>query len=223
MNPAVPKVPAAKPAGGTPGKTAPTSTAPVAAPPKTPAAAPAKTPAASATPVPAKSTALISSDVSGRDLLFLTSAVENGRVQLYLGSLAKSRATTEQVKAMGAVLSETQADENQNLTRLAAMKGVNIPAGDSAAKKALAKKLEALTGPKFDKALMDELVSANQRALSNYESAQQSKDSDIKSFVGVGLPMAKEKLLLANKMSGTSVRSDKVPGFRTNAAPPPAP
>ncbi len=201
--------------------------APVATTPATPQGAPppVATPAP-ATPSPGgvgKNTALISSDISGRDLLFLTSAIENGRVQLYLGDLAKTRAATEQVKAMGDVLSSTQADENKKLSRLAGMKGITIPEAEPAAKKSLAKKLESLTGPKFDKALMEEIVAANQRALSNYESAQQTKDSEIKSFVGVGLPMAKEKLLLVNKMSGTSVRSDKVPGFRNNAPAPVAP
>ncbi len=212
------KAAAVSPTPATPAPAA--SPAPVIKTPAVPQVAPP--PAATPAPAPVKNSTLVSSDISGRELLFLTSAIEHGRVQLYLGELAKTRASTEQVKAMGEVLSSTQADENGKIARLAKMNGITISDGEPAAQKALAKKFEKLTGPKFDKTLMEEIVAANQRALSNYEAAQQTKDPEIKAFVSVGLPMAKEKLLLANKMSGTSVRSDKVPGFRTRTAPPAA-
>lgn len=214
------KSPATAPASGE--KSAAT-TAPAPAPAK--AAASASTPAAAAiegdaaAPEP-RSAPIISSEIGGRDLLFLTNALQHGEVQLYLGKLAKDRAMTEQLKAVGAVLASNQDEENKKVARLATMKGVSLAASESALKKKLAEKLEPLTGPKFDKTLMEEIVAINQAAVANYEQAQITKDEDIKAFVEDGLPNAKEKLLLANKMSGNSQRTDKVPGFRTQSAAP---
>lgn len=190
--------------------------------PATPAPTAAK-PAAPAKPAAAAPAPLITTEVGGRDLTFLTNAVEHGRVQLYLGDLAKTKATTEQVKAVGEVLFSTQEEENKKLTRLAAMKGITIVSADAAGKKGLSEKLGPLTGAKFDKALMEEIIKVNQQAVSTYEAAAGTKDEDIKAFVDLGLPLAKEKLLLANKMGGTASRDSKTPGFRTNVPAPPAP
>jgi putative membrane protein len=163
---------------------------------------------------------IISSEIGGRDLQFLSAALEHGRVQLYLGELAKNKADTEQVKAVGDVLSSTQMEENKKLVRLAMMKGVTLPSAEPVGKKAVDAKLGKLTGPKFDKTLMEEIINVNQQAVATYEAAANTKDGDIKAFIDQGLPLAKEKLLLANKMSGNARRSDKTPGFRSQANAP---
>ena len=157
---------------------------------------------------------LLSSEIGGRDLLFLTTALENGHLQLYLGELAKAKAGTEQVKAVGEVLASNQAEENEKLARLAAAKGVTLPGGEAAAKKTLAAKFGKLTGPKLDKALLEEIIQVNERAVSAYEAAAQTKDEEIKAFVDENLPLAKEKLTLTNKMTGNKPRNDQRPGFR---------
>ena len=166
---------------------------------------------------------VFSTDLGGKDLLFLTAALEHGQVQQYLGELAKTRAGTEQVKAVGEVLASTQTEENKKLARLAAMKGVTLGGNEAAGKKALAQKLEKLTGPKFDKACMEEIINVNQRAVATYEAAATTKDGEIKAFVTQGLPLAKEKLALANKMSGNAPRKDQNPGFRAEPTAPATP
>jgi putative membrane protein len=163
---------------------------------------------------------IISSEIGGRDLQFLSAALEHGRVQLYLGELAKNKADTEQIKAVGEVISDAQMEENKKLVRLATMKGVTLPSVEPIGKKAVEAKLGKLTGPKFDKTLMEEIINVNQQALAIYEAAANTKDGDIKAFIDEGLRLAKEKLLLANKMSGNARRSDKTPGFRSQANAP---
>ncbi len=159
---------------------------------------------------------MFSSELGGRDLLFLTSALENGHLQLYLGELAKAKAGTQQVKSLGEVLASTQVDENSKLARLAGMKGITLSAPAPASQKAISEKFAKLSGPKLDKALMEAIVSANERSVSTYEAAAQSNDREIKGFVDQALPLAKEKLALANKMTGNAPRKNQKPGFRAN-------
>jgi putative membrane protein len=164
---------------------------------------------------------LIHAEIGGKDLQFLLAAIEDGYTQLYLGQLAQSRAETEQIKAVGIVLATTQAEENRKLTRLASMKGIALPGAAAAGQKRVAAKLEKLQGPRFEKQLMEEIINVNEHAVANYEAAAGTRDSDIRAFVEEALPLAKEKLLLTNKMTGTARRSDKEPGFRGVSPAPP--
>ena len=154
------------------------------------------------------------SELRDRDLQFLAAAMESGELQLYLGELAKAKAETDQVKAVGDVLASTQMEENKKLANLASLKGIPLLNTEPAGKTAVASRLGKLNGPKFDKILMEEIIAVNEKAVATYEAALNSGDDDIKAFANEGLTLAKEKLMLASKMSGTGRRSDQPPAFR---------
>lgn len=187
-----------------------------------PAAASVTSAVDSTPPAPgeSKSSSVDSGNIGGPDLQFLFSAIEEGNLQLFLGELARTKAETNQVRALGDVLSSTQREENEKLLRLATMKGVTMRDAEPSGKKAVAAKLEKLNGPKFDKTVMEEIVNVTERAVATFEAAANTKDGDIKAFIEEGLPLAKEKLLLANKMTGNARRSDHAPSFRAQPTAP---
>jgi putative membrane protein len=162
------------------------------------------------------------SKIGQRELQFLRGVMEQGRLQLYLGELARTKADTEEVKALGNVLASTQLEENKKVARLATLKRVSLRNSEPAGKKAVDARLRKLSGPKYDKTLLEEIIKVNQQIVAVYEAAAATRDNDIKAFVNEGLPLAKEKLLFANRMSGNARRSDKTPGFRAQGSLPPA-
>ena len=161
---------------------------------------------------------IISSEMSGRDLKFFHDAIEAGMISAYLADLAKTRGDAEQVKKIGETLWVTQIEENKQIAKLAAMKGVQISSEPPAAQAKLARELDPLTGPKFDKVILEKLLAACNQAVTAYESAAQSADKEIKTFIEQMLPVSKMKLQLASKMSGSSVQSSGKPAFRTGGA-----
>ncbi len=163
---------------------------------------------------------LISSEIGGLDLRFIRNACEAGLLQAYLGALAETRGQTDHVRKLGATLASTQAEENEQLGKLAARKGVAVPSDVAAVRAKLAGELEALEGLKFDKAVLDQFLAVNRLAVSAYESGTNSQDPDIKSFVGQMLPVAKARLQLASKMAGAPTQAAGVPQFRTSTPPP---
>ncbi len=163
---------------------------------------------------------LISSEMSGKDLKFFITAVEAGRGQALLVGLLQTRAESEQIKALGTALAETQEEENRQIARLAGIKGWQVSTEPTAAQKKAGAELEKLTGADFDKAVMDKVVAASQQSISAYEAAAQSTDADIKSFAGQMLPLAQEKLRLVEKMTGAGKAAAKL--FRTGAPEPAA-
>jgi Domain of unknown function (DUF4142) len=161
---------------------------------------------------------LITTDIGGRDLQFFSSAIESGRLVAWLGDLAKTRAESGAIKDVGSALANTQADENKQLIRLAALKGVIIPAEAPAQQATMAGELDALAASNFDKACMDKIIAASKDSVTAYEGAVTSKDGDIKSFSEQMLPISKEKLRLAEKMTGAGAKAAKAL-FRTGTKP----
>lgn len=174
-----------------------------------------------ADPAATGSEKLISSEMSGTDLQFFTSAAEAGRIQIYLVGLLRDKAESEQIKGLGTALIGTQEEENKQVSRLAMLKGWTISTEPTPAQKAVGAALEKQTGSDFDKAAMDKLIAAGQQSVSAYESAAKSTDGDIKGFAEQMLPLAQEKLRLTEKMTGAGKAAGQL--FRTGAPPKPAP
>ena len=161
---------------------------------------------------------LIATDLGGRDLQFFSTAIESGLLVAHLGDLAKTRAESGAIKDVGSALANTQADENKQLVRLAALKGVTLSAAPPAQLPALTEELGKLSGSGFDKACMDKIIATSKESVAAYEVAVESKDADIKSFSEQMLPISKEKLRLAEKMTGAGAKAAKAL-FRTGAKP----
>lgn len=172
----------------------------------------------SATDEPA-SGKLITSAIGGLDFRFLRDATLAGLLQSYLGDLAKTKGTAEQVRRIGDTFTATQAEESLQLQRLASRKGVTVPLDASAVRTHLPGGVESLEGLKFDKTVIEHLVAANRLAVSAYEAGMKSQDQDIKAFVEQMLPVAKARLQLASKMAGAQERPSGVPRFRTSNPP----
>lgn len=172
---------------------------------------------------------LITTDIGGRDLQFFSTAIESGLIVASLGDLAKTRAESGAIKDVGSALANTQADENKQLVRLAALKGLTLSTEPPADLTKVTDELDKLTGSTFDKACMDKIIATSKDAVTAYEGAVESKDGDIKSFSEQMLPISKEKLRLAEKMTGAGAKAAKAlfrtgpkPGGGPAATPPPA-
>ena len=153
--------------------------------------------------------------IGGKDLRFLSDAIEYGLGQVFLASVAASNAQSDRVKALASVLSQTQREENSKLSRLATMKDVSLGDREAAAQDGFTRKFSKLPSEKFDAAWVEEIVALNERAIANYTDATESADPDIKIFAQKALPLAKEKLAL---VSGAGAA--KMPKFRTEMSQP---
>jgi putative membrane protein len=162
---------------------------------------------------------LISSEMSGQDLLFFTTVVDAGRLQTVLVELLKNKADSEQIKQLASMLALTQEKENAQVTKLAATKGWTVSAEPTSAQKAMGAALEKQQGAEFDKGVMDKVIAASQQSVGAYETAAQSTDPQIKEFAEKILPLAKERLLLVQRMTGAGKSGNQL--LRTGSTPKP--
>lgn len=179
----------------------------------------AAVPAAVAAPaVPAKSAtageapkrgALIDSDMDGRDLTFLSSAIELGKTFRYLASQTP-RAANPALRSFGEDLVQTLSAQGAVLNTVAEMRRMRIPETQGEAQRQLAAKFEKLDGVKLEKALLDSFREADAQAIAIYEMGAKSDDPTIRKLSEQTLPQFREHLVVVQTMTGIAPR--RAPG-----------
>jgi putative membrane protein len=121
--------------------------------------------------------------ISREDKEFLKNAGEIGMTEVMLGKLAVEKATSAELKTLGARLVEDHTKSNEELVALAAKKGVELTMEPTAAQKTMLAGFKDKSGAEFDKELMEHVRKDHEKALHTFiDAAQDSKDMDIKAF-----------------------------------------
>jgi putative membrane protein len=121
--------------------------------------------------------------ISREDKEFLKNAGELGMTEVLLGNLAVERATSAELKALGARLVEDHTKANEELVALALKKGVELTMEPTAAQKKMLANFKDKSGAEFDKELMEHVRKDHEKGLHTFtDAAQDSKDMDIKAF-----------------------------------------
>ncbi|MEQ1852208.1 MAG: DUF4142 domain-containing protein [Chthoniobacteraceae bacterium] len=178
-----------------------------AVPRKKPQAVPAKA-AVPAQPAVASDSAkppsqLISSDLGGRDMVFVAQAVDLGKALRYLATQTP-RTSNPALRGFGDDIVKTLAAQTAVLNTVAEMRQLKIPDTESATEKRIAEKVAPLEGIKLEKALLDAFIDVDRQLISAYELGAKSDDVTIRKFVDQTLPHAREHLVLVEAMAGMS-------------------
>jgi putative membrane protein len=121
--------------------------------------------------------------ISREDKEFLKNAGELGMTEVLLGQLAVEKATTPELKLLGARLVEDHTKSNQELVALAVKKGVEMTLEPTGAQKKMLANFKDKSGAEFDKELMEHVRKDHEKGLHQFiDAAQDSKDMDIKTF-----------------------------------------
>ena len=142
------------------------------------------------------------------DTTFVTKAAQGGLAEVELGKLAQQKGTSAEVKTFGQRMVDDHSKANDELKSIAQQKNITLPTTIDPKDKALQARLEKLSGPAFDRAYMQAMVTDHKKDVSEFRTESQSgRDSDIKAFAAKTLPTLEDHLRLAqdaNKAVGTS-------------------
>ncbi len=141
-----------------------------------------------ATPAP-----ILSSEISGSDLAFLTGAASRLALLAQLAELAKKQAFTPEVKAEAASVASEQTDAAARLKVLAARMRVTLPEEPDSEGKMVLQTLGKLKGVKFDKSFLDAQADAQAQIETSLHAGADSSDGDIKAFAEAGLRTLKQE------------------------------
>ena len=136
--------------------------------------------------------------LSREDKEFLKNAAELGVTEVELGKLAVERATSAELKALGARLVTDHTASNDELVALAVKKGVEMKLEPTSVQKKMLADFKAKVGAEFDKELMEHVRKDHEKGLRTFaDAAADSKDADIKAFAMKNVAVMKEHHNLA--------------------------
>lgn len=127
------------------------------------------------------------------DRAFVLEAGPGGLAEVELGKLAAQKGQSADVKRFGQRMVSDHSKANAELKKLAASKGITLPAEMNAEQKAERDKLAKLSGPEFDREYMALMVEDHDKDVAAFEEeAKNGSDPDIKSFAAKTLPTLQE-------------------------------
>lgn len=145
--------------------------------------------------------ALIESDLDGREMTFLTRAIEVGKTYGFLAEQVK-HVTKSAMGGFGDDLVNTLAAQSKVLNSVAEMRNLKIPNAQGAAEGRLAAKFGKLEGVRLEKALLDSFRETDRQAVAIYELGVQSEDLTVRKLSEQTLPKIREHLAKIEAMTG---------------------
>jgi putative membrane protein len=143
-----------------------------------------------------------SKDQAKQDQAFIDEAARGGKMEVDLGRLAEQNGSDAKVKQFGAQMVKDHTKLNSELGTVAKSIGLTIPAALSADQLAEYAKLSKLSGPKFDKAYMDLMVSDHTGDLAAFQKEEvATQNPKLKRAVAKAIPIIQEHLNMAKSDS----------------------
>lgn len=134
------------------------------------------------------------------DMQFAVAAAEGNMLEVQLGELAQTNATSPKVKEFGKTMMTDHTLASDELKELAATKKIALPAALGTEKTNLYNELRDKKGNEFDKAYIDHMIKDHEEDLKLFrDEADKGKDLEIKAWAGGKLPMLERHLQLAQE------------------------
>jgi putative membrane protein len=128
-------------------------------------------------------------NVSTSDKNLMVKIAQGNLAELKLSEYAQGPSANQQVKDFAKMMLDGHTAMGNQLSTLAAGKGVSLPSTLDSASQATLDKLKTLTGPALDKAYMTQMIAGHKKVLSLLRSlAAKTKVADVKTFADGGIP-----------------------------------
>ncbi|MBV8142070.1 MAG: DUF4142 domain-containing protein [Verrucomicrobia bacterium] len=131
--------------------------------------------------------------VSAEDKAFIKKAAAGGLAEVKLSELADTRASDQKVKDFAKQMVTDHTKANDELKPIAEAAKVPVPTELQGEHEAAYKRLEKLSGEKFDAAYVKIMVSDHDKTVALFEDASsKGKDPTLKGFIDKTLPVLRE-------------------------------
>lgn len=140
------------------------------------------------------------SKLSHHDTEFLKKAAADGAAEVQLGQLAQKKAMREEVRQFADRMVADHGKANEEVKKLAADNGVELPSAPDRKHEKLMKKLDGLVGGDFDREYMAHMVSDHRADLKAFRhEAKTKKPNAVAEFAARTEPVLVEHLRMAQK------------------------
>ena len=140
--------------------------------------------------------------VARGDRRFILEAAGSGMFEVQAAQLATTKASDPNVKSFAGMLIDHHTKANDELTKIANAKGVELPAAPPRAQRREIEQMGKRDGQAFDGEFVKTIgIKAHEKDIKAFEKASKDvKDPELKAFVDKTLPTLKEHLAMAQKL-----------------------
>lgn len=137
------------------------------------------------------------------DSSFLKDACEGGIMEVRLGQLAQTNASSQAVKDFGQRMVTDHGKMGDDVKGVASRENVSMPTSESMMQKMTYERLSHKTGTDFDKAYIEDMVKDHKSDIAAFEKEVNSgSDSEAKAVAQKALPIIREHLRMAQQLAG---------------------
>ncbi|WP_448206799.1 DUF4142 domain-containing protein [Azospirillum sp. sgz302134] len=155
------------------------------------------------------------------DRNFLEKAAGSGLAEVELGRMAQDKAQNDQVKQFGQRMVDDHSRANDQLMQMAGGKSLTLPGEPDSKHRKKAQELQKLSGARFDRAYMQDMVQDHRQDVAQFEkAAKQAKDPDVRQFAEQTLPVLRQHYDLAKQTEAalTPAQASATQGARTHSS-----
>lgn len=135
------------------------------------------------------STATNGAPLSKADSMFVMEAATGGMEEVAMGQLAQQNASSDRVKAFGAMMVRDHSQANNELSSFASSRGLTVPSALPAAKQKDVDNMKKMTGKAFDMHYVSMMVDDHKKDVDKFKKESTSADdADLKNWAGKTLP-----------------------------------
>ena len=138
---------------------------------------------------------------TGVDTVFVTDGIKGDTAEVAIGHLASSKGATQSVRDFAKMLVTDHSAHKQKLIDLAHSARIPVPTEPAETGRAQLEKLEKLSGPEFDKALLKTLIGNHKKGIAKNEAQAKSGDAQTAKLAQETVPVLKKHLATAEGLA----------------------
>jgi putative membrane protein len=131
---------------------------------------------------------------------FMQKAIEGNLAEIKVGQLAQQKGATRSVRQFGTTLEQDHSMANQQAMAAASSMGVTPPSMAGPKAQAQYRHLAALSGKKFDKAFIREMVEDHKKDIAQFKKEAKASNSPAASYAQASLPTLQKHLRIAESL-----------------------
>lgn len=131
---------------------------------------------------------------------FMQKAIEGNLAEIKVGQLAQQKGTTDGVRHLGAVLEQDHSKADQEAMSAASSVGVTPPTEPSAKERAEYQRLASLSGARFDRAFVKDMVKDHEKDIATYRREARAGGDEAATYAKASLPTLEKHLHLAESL-----------------------
>ena len=137
----------------------------------------------------------VGTSLNEQDRMFIQNVAKANQDEIDLGNLAQQKSSNSQVKSYGNTLVTDHTKNQQELSNLAARKGVSIQPYEGATARSEYQLLQGQSGAMFDRSFASQMVQDHEKAISMFEQELMvTQDPAMRNYIDSTLPVLRKHL-----------------------------